>query len=232
MNKEKCGFVYLWYDKKHKRFYIGCHWGRTDDGYICSSNWMRDAYNRRPLDFKRRILKNNILKRSDIYIEEQKYLDMIKPEEIKKRYYNLCLSSKDLWHQYPDKVPSIGQKISAKKLGKSTGPCTPERALNISNAKKGINFSEEHKQKLSETRKGKPRSEESKRKTTETLKAKWASGEFNRPRAVPKTIMTREDQDKLNSKLLKERWADPIWTANQKEKLKQAHQKRKGINNV
>ena len=40
MNKKvKYGFVYIWYDRKHHRYYIGCHWGTIDDGYICSSNW-------------------------------------------------------------------------------------------------------------------------------------------------------------------------------------------------
>jgi len=237
MNKEKYGFVYLWYDKKHKRYYVGCRWGNINDGYVCSSSWMRQAYGGRPKDFKRRILKTNILTREELYNEEQRWLYMIKEGEISPktsspRYYNLNIVNNKVWHSDSTKLKTIGQKISAKKLGKSNGPCTPERALNISNAKKGVKFTEEHKQKLSESRKGKPRSKESKRKTTETLKAKWASGEFNRPRAVPKTTMTRKDQDKLNSKLLKERWADPIWAANQKEKLKQAHQKRKNINSV
>ena len=43
---EKYGFVYIWYDKKRKMYYIGSHWGTDDDGYICSSNRMRDAYRR------------------------------------------------------------------------------------------------------------------------------------------------------------------------------------------
>ena len=34
---EKYGFVYIWFDRKHKRYYIGCHWGHEDDGYVCSS---------------------------------------------------------------------------------------------------------------------------------------------------------------------------------------------------
>ena len=51
------GFVYLWYDRKRKMYYIGSHWGTVDDGYICSSNRMRKAYKRRPQDFKRRILE-------------------------------------------------------------------------------------------------------------------------------------------------------------------------------
>ena len=38
---EKYGFVYIWYDRKHKRYYIGCRWGTENDGYICSSSWMK-----------------------------------------------------------------------------------------------------------------------------------------------------------------------------------------------
>ena len=86
---EKYGFVYIWFDRKHKRFYIGSHWGTEDDKYICSSNWMRRSYERRRLDFKRRILARIYTNRIDLYSEEQKWLSMIKDEEIKIRYYNL-----------------------------------------------------------------------------------------------------------------------------------------------
>jgi hypothetical protein len=56
---EKYGFVYIWFDRKHKRFYIGCHWGKENDGYVCSSPWMKQAYKHRPQDFKRKILKTD-----------------------------------------------------------------------------------------------------------------------------------------------------------------------------
>lgn len=167
---EKYGFVYIWYDRKHKRYYVGCHWGNVDDGYICSSNWMRDAYNRRPQDFKRRILKTK-LTREQMYIEEQSYFDMIKPEERKVRYYNLSLSSKKPWHQYPESVKTVGQKISHSKKGKSTGSCSPEKAAKISAAKKAKKrkFTEEHKQKLREAKLGKKLSLEHREKVIQTL---------------------------------------------------------------
>ena len=69
---EKHGFVYIWYDAKHHRYYVGCHWGNENDGYICSSNWMREAYRDRPEDFKRRILTKNIESRPALYEEEQR----------------------------------------------------------------------------------------------------------------------------------------------------------------
>lgn len=167
---EKYGFVYIWYDKKHKRYYVGCHWGTVDDGYICSSNWMRDAYKRRPEDFKRKILKTN-LDRNRMYIEEQRYFDMIKPEEIKTRYYNLHLSSKKPWHQYPEHVKTIGQKISHSKKGKNIGRACPEHVrAATSKANKGRVFTEEHREKLRQAKLGRKLSPEHRDKVIKTLK--------------------------------------------------------------
>lgn len=226
---EKYGFIYIWYDVKKKKFYVGCHWGSETDGYICSSKWMRDAYRRRPEDFRRRIIKTN-LTREQMYLEEQRYFDMIEPEEIKKRYYNLSLSSKNPWHQYPESVKTIGQKISFKKKGRSTGPCSSDKAAKISAAKKAKfaergGMTEEHKRKLSLAKLGTKHTEEWKKKNSERMLKQWSDG--SRKRAEPKITMTREEQDKLCSVELKNRWADPVWSANQKAKLKEAWKKRK-----
>lgn len=166
---EKYGFVYIWYDRKHKRYYVGCHWGTIDDGYICSSNWMRDAYKRRIQDFKRRILKTG-LSREQMYIEEQRYLDMMKPEEKKIRYYNLKTNKDNLWHLDPNKNKTIGEKISLSKKGKSTGPCSAETAAKISATKKGIKLSPEHREKLRQAKLGKKLSPAHREKVIKTLK--------------------------------------------------------------
>ena len=63
---EKCGFVYIWFDKKKKRYYIGCHWGHVDDKYICSSTWMRNSYSRRKQDFKKKILSYVYTSKNDL----------------------------------------------------------------------------------------------------------------------------------------------------------------------
>lgn len=110
--EEKYGFVYIWYDRKHKRYYVGSHWGSEDDGYICSSRWMRKSYKRRPEDFTRRILKKINTSRQDLYEEETRYLNMIKPEEIKVRYYNLNIKSAAHWSAIPDRHLSIKEKIA------------------------------------------------------------------------------------------------------------------------
>lgn len=82
------GFIYIWYDRKHKRFYIGSHWGTEDDGYICSSRWMRKAYRRRPQDFKRRIIKRHHGSYQELIKLEDCYLRTIKTHELGIRYYN------------------------------------------------------------------------------------------------------------------------------------------------
>lgn len=171
MSEKKYGFVYIWRDRKNNRYYIGCHWGSVDDGYICSSNWMRKAYRRRPEDFRRRILKTNIQIREDIYKEEQRFFDMMKPEEIKVRYYNLNLKSNPLWHAFGKRAKSIGQKISAAKKGKSTGPCSPEKAKKISEAKKAKNrkMTPEAKEKMIAKKKGNTLTKEHKKKISDGL---------------------------------------------------------------
>jgi len=181
---QKYGFVYIWRDRKHKRYYIGSHWGTVEDGYICSSPWMIRAYTHRPQDFKRRILATNIQDRPDTYMEEQKWLNLIKKDEIKPvnpkpRYYNLNLSVGNLWHQYNDKIKTIGEKISKAKKGKKLGPCSEETKRKISEAKKGKKRSEEHNRKLKEAAQGRVLSEEHKAKISASL-----TGKIKKPRTL------------------------------------------------
>jgi len=170
---EKYGFVYIWFDKRDKRYYVGCHWGTEDDGYICSSNWMRNTYRRRPEDFKRRIIKRVYTNRQELFLEEQRYLNMIKPEEVRIRYFNLHVTVGH-WSSDPNKLLTVGQKISA----------APNRAANISKANKGKIRSDETKQKLSKLNSGenhpqfsKCRSEETRQKISESSYGKKHSEE-------------------------------------------------------
>ena len=180
----KYGFVYIWFDKKYKRYYVGSHWGTEDDGYICSSNWMRNSFRRRPKDFKRRILTIVSTNRTDLLIEEQRWLNFIKDDELNTgnstqqqreenvRYYNVSKTVVHQWHSKEHSRKTIGQKISTAKKGKSTGPCSPEKAAKISAAKKAKNrkFTDEHKEKLRQAKLGKKLSPEHRDKVVKTLK--------------------------------------------------------------
>lgn len=111
----KYGFVYLWCDKKHKRYYIGCRWGDENDGYICSSPWMLQGYSHRPEDFKRRVLAKIYTNRRDLLEEEYRWLSMIKSEELGKKYYNLHNHHFNHWSSDDRKYLTVREKVSNTK---------------------------------------------------------------------------------------------------------------------
>ena len=113
---EKTGFIYIWYDRKRKMFYIGCHWGTEHDGYICSSKRMRDVYRTRPQDFKRRIIQKNI-SRENLLQEEYKWLQLIPDRELGKQYYNHSKHHFGHWSS-TENAPEIKQKCGSKHKGK------------------------------------------------------------------------------------------------------------------
>lgn len=126
---EKYGFVYIWYDRKHKRFYIGCHWGAEDDGYICSSYWMKRSYLRRPDDFKRRILTKVYTTRNDLMEAEYKWLSLISENELKTKYYNIRKHHWNHWSADTEKRKSIGQKISAAWTPEKRAKASQEKTI-------------------------------------------------------------------------------------------------------
>lgn len=81
---EESGFIYIWRDKKYGRYYIGSHWGTEDDGYVCSSTWMKRAYARRPQDFKRRVIEI-VENREELCAREHRWLQMIRSDELGNR---------------------------------------------------------------------------------------------------------------------------------------------------
>ena len=140
MNKtteEKYGFVYIWMDRKHKRFYVGCHWGYPNDGYICSSRWMRKSYKRRPEDFKRRIISKVYTNRTDLLEEEFKWLSMIKPEELGSKYYNIRQHHYGHWINNPDYRSTI-EKIKASQREALKRPEVQENIRKGNEKKKGL----------------------------------------------------------------------------------------------
>lgn len=110
--KEAYGFIYIWKDKKRKMLYLGCHWGHEQDGYVCSSTRMRNAFRRRPNDFKRRIIKRIYTNRNDLIDEEHRLLQMIGDDELGNKYYNLTKHRNGHWSTNKDTAKTIGQKIA------------------------------------------------------------------------------------------------------------------------
>lgn len=162
------GIVYLWYDIKHKRFYIGCHWGTEDDGYICSSSWMKRAYKRRPQDFKRKILSKIYTNKKELLEEEYKWLSKIKKEELGKRYYNLQNNKFNHWSSNEIIRLKTAEKISNHH----------KETLNFGKWNKGKVLTEETKKKISKSTskamkeyyKKNPRTEDTRKKISENSK--------------------------------------------------------------
>lgn len=163
---EKYGFVYIWFDRKHKRYYIGCRWGTEDDGYICSSFWMKQAYKHRPKDFTRKILSRVYSNRNTLLVEEYKWLSKIKDDELGTKYYNLHNHHFGHWSSNEENRKSVREKLSDASIRLHQDPEYREKFLE--GRKKLPPQTEEHKRKISQGLLGKPRSEETKKKISDT----------------------------------------------------------------
>lgn len=155
------GFVYVWRDRKHNRYYVGSHCGRPDDGYVCSSNWMLAAYGRRKEDFKRRIVAVVTTSRSNLLEEEYRWLQMIKDEEAGVRYYNVYLHRFGHWTCDPERSAEVSEKLSKIGTGRKH---SEEHRRAISEGNKGKKLSDEHRQALVAANTGKKASDEAKAK--------------------------------------------------------------------
>jgi len=202
------GFVYIWFDRKRKRYYIGSHWGSPDDGYICSSRWMRKAYNRRPFDFKRRIISFISTNRQDLLYEEGKWLSFIKDDELGKRYYNRTKMIYH-WHTDPNKADNIIQQMRVTRKGKPS-------------PMKGKHFSEESKKNMGGQNKGKTASQETKDKRSASLKGmKWYTDGIHDCRVrdgepIPDGYKRGRTKGLDNLSLLADRWSDPEYREHQR----------------
>lgn len=238
MSEQKYGFVYIWLDNKHKRYYVGCHWGFENDGYICSSSWMKKAYRIRPEDFKRRIIRTRIPTRLELYEEEQRWLNLIKPSEIKPynsnpRYYNLCITNNNIWHKYDENIKTVGQKISAANKGKKFGKRDPSVGKAISSVKLAKRPEVNNQLMIEMFKAGKSLPEvvahfgTHSRHIRELVKELgYTSINEIKPKREIKQPMSRAEQNKLCSQQLKRRWTDPEWAANQKLRLSEGAKKR------
>ena len=162
----KYGFVYIWMDRKHKRFYIGSHWGDENDGYVCSSRWMRQSYKRRPNDFKRRVVCRVYTNRNDLLEVEHHYLLLIEDDLLGKKYYNLTKHLNGHWSTDEEKRLTVGQKISKSSSGVSRN-CGAKR-------------SESEKLHLKECAKKQYESQDNRELVSENLRNLWKDPSYRK----------------------------------------------------
>lgn len=134
-------FVYMWFDKSRKMFYVGQHSGSYNDNYIASSRWLSGEIRYRPEDFKRRIIESFETKH-----EAQKYeghlLSLIKSHEFGTKYYNMkqgAPKGNTPWNFGKSGVytPEALTKMSNAKLGKTSWNKNLPNPQAADNARKG-----------------------------------------------------------------------------------------------
>ena len=194
---EYTGFVYIWYDRKRKLFYIGSHMGNLEDGYIGSNTRLQRSYKKRPEDFKRRILYFHLSTISkELLLKEQEFLDRIKHEELHlkeniqnntTRYYNIKPTASGL----SGKVASKLKKEWWDSDASNEWRIKLSENMKINNPSQIASRSEEgwvswntgiKAPQISKAKKGIP-STMSKEKYAELCKINWANGCYdNRPK--------------------------------------------------
>ena len=188
--EEKYGFVYIWYDRKHKRFYIGCHWGTEDDGYVCSSSWMKTVYKNRPDDFKRRIIQRIYTNKKDLLTEEYKWLSKIKKDELKTRYYNIHNHHFSHWSTHEGKRQSVINKCSNALTGRTLSEESIQKRT-ATRKETYLGHSEETKLKMSEKAKGRPKSDTHKESIRQVNLGKKYSNETNKKKGRTKKYLIK-----------------------------------------
>ena len=160
---------------------------------------MKQAYNHRPLDFKRRILMRIYTNKKDIFNEEYNILEMIKDEELGKRYYNLNNKRKF--------IPT--EKIRPHTKHKVKRAYHP--------------LSEEHRQHIAESNTGKKMSEECIQKRVQTLKDNgYLGGMLGKHHSEETKI--KISQSNRGKNIGREAWNKGIpCSEEKKEKLRQAN---------
>lgn len=142
------GFVYIWFDRKHRMYYIGSHKGKQEDNYICSNRRMKYAYKKRQNDFKRRVVYEGINFREI----EQSLLDKIQIQEFGTRYYNLkglAFGGNGGANKGQKRTEEFKQRISViKKMQGIRITVSPEGIERIRQSKLGVPRSEATKAKL------------------------------------------------------------------------------------
>lgn len=153
-------FVYCWTDKATNMVYIGSHKGSVDDGYICSSKYMLEEYNKRPDDFSRKIIATgNVV---DIRNLETRILQAFNAKE-NSMFYNKHQNDGLYFDGWAVGQMSIEhrQKLSAAKKGKPISKAHKEK---LHTGRRNSKNSESHKKALIESRLGSTHTEEAKKK--------------------------------------------------------------------
>jgi hypothetical protein len=137
------GFVYKWIDTSNGMYYIGCHKGEVNDGYVGSGTYFLKAYKKRPEAFVREVLYSG-----EHFAELEEFMLTELNASQDKESYNLTNACRG---QY-EYTSEIKEKIGKAHKGKVTSEATKRK---MSAAAKGVAKSEQHRKSITESLKGK-----------------------------------------------------------------------------
>lgn len=151
----KDSFVYIWIDSVTGMKYIGAHKGTETDGYICSSKYMMEEYNKRPNDFQREIIYYGPF--DECLKEELRLLHEVDAAH-SPEYYNMHngtgvfvlikhteKSKEKMRKSQRGKThsPEARRKLSLALLGRKKGPMSLESRIKMSKSATGRKLSPE-----------------------------------------------------------------------------------------
>jgi len=180
-------FVYCWTDHATNKLYIGWHKGSVDDGYVCSSKYMKEQYLNRPNDFTREIIATGSCKdMTNLETVLLRSADVRNDDQFYNRHNN------DGFYRYGNHTEETKRKISKGNTNKPRPDLSERNKTDQNPAKLGLcgrdtskeknpmygrNHTEETKEKIRNIHKGKktgPVSEETRKRMSEARKKYWA----------------------------------------------------------
>lgn len=159
-------FVYCWTDSDTNMIYVGSHKGADNDGYICSSKYMLEEYNKRPHAFSRQVIAHGNY--DDVRALETAILKSANAKN-NKAFYNRSNGSREFFTTKPLCEETKKKLSKSVKTACSQRDCkhTEESKKKMSESTKGMYAGEknpmhgrthtpEARRKISESRKGRP----------------------------------------------------------------------------
>lgn len=199
---------------------------------------MRDAYKRRPEDFKRRIIVRIYTSRQDLLTEEHRLLELISDHELGKRYYNLRKHRFGHWSTDKERAKFATEKAkasNAKRIALMTEQERKDRYGKVHIGKayiKGTKRKSETIEKMRQANLGKKASEETKQKMSksqldnfrdythsEETRKKISDAQRGKSRG-PKPIEQINNLAKINKVKMKALWQNEEYRKMQSEKHK------------
>lgn len=147
-------FTYIWLDHYKRMLYIGWHKGGQDDGYICSSKWMLEEYNKRPEDFIRQILMEGTVEEcSSLETSILVTIDAMHTDA----FYNQNNGNGEGFvnkHCTEDHKRKIGNANRGKTSWVKGKQLSKQHREKVSKSHIGVKLSKEHCRRISESHKG------------------------------------------------------------------------------